>query len=128
MLSEKVKGVLKDLLGVVWLLIGAFAFGMLLGFGGKWIFPIILLAIFGFFATVNIFVYWPREDGTGPSMLPILGGLLGCAGVLCLPVGTLSDRLLFCWIPVVVDPGCCGYILFNFIKNLWRGMTGGDKE
>jgi hypothetical protein len=127
MLSEKVKGILKDILSVILLLICAFVFGMALGFGGKWILSVILLAIFGFFASVNIYFHWQRVDDAGPSMLPVFGGLLGFVGVLLLPLGTLSDRLLFCWIPVVVDPGCGGHVLLNFITDLWRGRTGGDK-
>ena len=79
----------------------------------SWILSGILLSLFTLFATIN-FVFLLNQIRArfeyGPSLLPIFGGLFGLIGVLLMPIGEWTDRLLWCWLPLVLDAGCLPYI------------------
>jgi hypothetical protein len=50
-----------------------------------------------------------RDDGRG--LAPVFGGLFGAGAVMLAPVGTAQDRIVFAWLPVVLDFGCLPYLL-----------------
>lgn len=55
-----------------------------------------------------------RQEG---SLLPILGGLLACAGMLLYPSGMLRP---WAWIPLILDIGCLPMVF----AALWAVIRG----
>ena len=52
-----------------------------------------------------------RENpGSGYSMAPLIGGLIGTIGCLISPSATIRT---FWWIPPIIDPGCV--LLFSLV-------------
>lgn len=49
-----------------------------------------------------------RESGRGYSFVPIIGGVLGCVGILLLPI---SGAWVWSWIPLVLDPIVLGSLI-----------------
>ncbi len=80
-----------------------------------WILSLTLLVVFGFFAMVNAYHYgqllYKSYKKKGPSLAPFIGGISGCIGILIMPVGSLSERLTICWIPLFTDVGCMPYLV-----------------
>ncbi len=80
-----------------------------------WILAGVLFFFFAFFAGANL-IYLPGKIASrfehGPSFAPFFGGLFGVLAVLLMPVGELNDRLLWCWVPLVLDASCIPMIVF----------------
>ena len=91
---------------------------MLLGFLSStehWILAGVLFFFFAFFAGVNL-IFLPGKIASrfehGPSFAPFFGGLFGLMGILLMPVGELSDRLPWLWVPLVLDVSCIPMVIF----------------
>ena len=77
-----------------------------------WIAALIAGGFFVVFAGFNAWIVWQvyvaREHA--PSFAPFFGGIAGLGAVLAMPLGSLSDRLPYCLIPLVLDAGCLPYL------------------
>ena len=85
----------------------------------RWIMATFLFLLFGLLAIVNAIYWWRSVKDCSGSVAPIFGGLFGALGLLLMPVGTLSDRFLWCWVPLVLDLGCLPYLLSGTVAQ-WR--------
>lgn len=92
-----------------------------------WVFAGILFFFFALFAGVNFIYLLARiasnfEDG--PSFAPLFGGFFGVLALLLMPVGELSDRLPWVWVPLLLDTGCLPMFvlipLYVRLKDKWR--------
>ena len=54
---------------------------------------------------------WIRDESDGPSVAPLLFGLVGIVAVLLAPFGELSDRWAWIWLPLLLDYGTGPYFL-----------------
>ena len=70
------------------------------------------LALFNAWSMV-IQVTRPGQPHVSPA--PLVGGVAGMIAVLLLPIGSISQRLLFAPLPLILDLGCALY----FIGGLW---------
>jgi len=89
----------------------------------RWIGAYILLGIFALFAAGNAYYIWRIIKYEDSSFAPLYGGLLGCIGILIMPFGTLFERALYCWIPLVVDIGCVPYTAGFVIQEVRRAWN-----
>ena len=82
---------------------------------------LVLVAIFVTVAAFNVLVLVNRRpDGSGPSVMPVFGGVAGAIGVWAWPYHDLS---LWAWLPLVLDPGCALYLAgggFLAARRVWR--------
>ena len=66
----------------------------------------VLLLIGGVFTLTNWYYLWLGiRHSQAPSMVPLIGGIAGVAGLSLVPLGSFSDRLPYLWIPFVLDLG-----------------------
>ena len=82
----------------------------------RWVAAACLMGVFLTTAAFNAWVAWRifiKDIPEGPSVAPIISGLIGAGGVLIMPVGTLLQRLCFSWIPLILDCGCLPYLLYG---------------
>lgn len=81
-----------------------------------WFLSCILFFLFSVLATVNA-VYLIGQIRSrfeyGPSLMPFFGGIFGLIAILILPVGHLSDRLFWCWLPLVFDAGSFPFVVLG---------------
>ena len=81
---------------------------------------VVLLSLSAFLIGGNYLgIAWARRTNAGFSCIPILGGLLGCAGFLLLP----KIRLL-AFIPPLVDPGCVLLVVALLVRILKKDLDG----
>lgn len=77
-----------------------------------WIAALIAAAFFVVFAGYNAWIAWQvyvaREHA--PSFGLFFGGIAGLGAVLAMPLGSVSDRLPYSLIPLVLDAGCLPYL------------------
>ena len=74
-----------------------------------WIAAGILFFFFALFAVGNGIYLIDKIASNfenGPSFGPLFGGFFGVLAVLLLPVGEVSDRLPWVWVPLLLDAGC----------------------
>lgn len=67
-----------------------------------------LLLLGGILAASNARLFWRahvRKEQGAPSMIPIVGGLLGAAGAAIVPA-----LKAWAWLPPLLDPGCGFYV------------------
>ncbi|MDX1609558.1 MAG: hypothetical protein R3225_05500 [Halofilum sp. (in: g-proteobacteria)] len=80
-----------------------------------------LLALFLAVVAFNALVLATRQpDGSGPSVVPLLGGMAGAAGVWAWPYHELAA---WAWLPLLLDPGCGWYLGGGAIvagRRAWR--------
>lgn len=71
----------------------------------RWAAVIFLAALFVIFAAYNGISAWERIVRQRPcwSWAPIFGGLFGVMAVLAFPVGALTERLSYAWLPLLLD-------------------------
>lgn len=64
----------------------------------------VLLVLFSWLSVLNWGVFWKRhvKHVEAPSWIPFLGGLLGVAGALTLPI---HDVNRLAWLPLLLDWG-----------------------
>jgi len=79
------------------------------------IFAISALIIGGIFIAYNAVIFWltvvKKEDG--PSVAPLLGGIIAAAGVIALPV---SSSWLWAWVPLIIDWGGFRIFVSHFLS------------
>lgn len=87
-----------------------------------WIAALVLAGFFVVFAFYNSLVVWETYvvPGYPRSYAPFVGGIAGLGAVLAMPLGSLSDRLPWSLIPLVLDAGCLPY-LAAILWTLYRG-------
>lgn len=54
---------------------------------------------------------WIKKDPDGPSIAPLIAGAIGVVAVLSAPIGELTDRIPYIWIPMLFDCGTIPYFL-----------------
>jgi hypothetical protein len=82
----------------------------------EWIFPGILIALFGVLAILNAILFVGRyimHPPRTPSLVPFVGGLAGAYGFYDAPPPQLHH---IAWVPLFADVGCIPLILFAFWK------------
>jgi len=67
---------------------------------------------------------WVRKRVEGPSPAPFLFGLIGIVAVLSAPFGTLSERLVYLWLPFLLDYGSGPYLLMILYELVIRRDRG----
>jgi len=80
----------------------------------QWIIFLSTLLLYLLGATFNGIIAWRiwyKKEIEGPSVAPLLFGLIGVVAVLFAPFGELSERIPFLWIPIVFDYGTGPYFL-----------------
>lgn len=86
---------------------------------------VVLVAIFLAVAAFNAVVLLDRRpDGSGPSVVPVFGGVAGAAGVWAWPYHELAA---WAWLPLVLDAGCGWYLAgggFLAARRAWRFRAG----
>ena len=55
---------------------------------------------------------WFKKDPAGPSIAPLIAGAIGVVAVLSAPIGALSDRIPYIWLPMLFD---CGSVPHFFL-------------
>ena len=78
------------------------------------VFAVILLLVAGLFALANAYYAWLAIRHRGephPSFAPFIGGIAGVAGLSFVPLGSISDRLPYLWLPFVLDAGSGMYLV-----------------
>ena len=88
-------------------------------------FSVVLMAMFLVAAGYNGLIFLGRRHGdSGPSVIPIVGGVLGGVGVWLWPYYDLG---LWAWAPVLLDYGCGYYLAVGTlleIRRAWRYREG----
>ncbi len=85
----------------------------------EWIAPGSLILFFGLCAILNLILFVRRvllKRPNVPSLLPIVGGVLGVWGFYLAPVEFLSRHA---WLPLLLDFGTIPWTSFVFWK-VWR--------
>ncbi len=86
---------------------------------------LVSVAIFLVVAAFNALVLLGRRpDGSGPSAVPVFGGIAGAIGVWVWPY---HDLAAWAWLPLVLDPGCGWYVAgggFLAARRAWRFRAG----
>ena len=75
---------------------------------------VILLLVAGLFALGNAYYAWLAFRYRGEphtSFAPLIGGIAGVAGLSVMPLGSISDRLLYLWLPFFLDAGSGVYLV-----------------
>jgi hypothetical protein len=62
---------------------------------------------------------WYHGDSRGPSLNPVIFGMIGVFAVLAAPFGTLADRLWWVWVPLLLDFGSLPYLVFSIWKKFY---------
>ena len=63
--------------------------------------------------------WFEKNSEGGPSIAPLVFGVIGMVAVVSAPFGELSERLPYLWIPIVLDCGsgpyflCVAYYIFK---------------
>jgi hypothetical protein len=73
-----------------------------------------LLLVSLWFCAMHAVVFWKIfvRKTNAPSWVPLIGGILGCFGLLTIPI-ELAHKLS--WLPLVLDYGCLPGILHIII-------------
>jgi len=86
---------------------------------------LVLVAIFLAVAAFNALVLVGRRpDGSGPSPVPVFGGIAGAVGMWVWPY---HDLAAWAWLPLALDPGCGWYLAGGGLvaaRNAWRFRAG----
>ncbi len=85
-----------------------------------------LFLVGGCITLANGYILWlgirhRREEPASAfiSYVPLIGGIAGAAGLSLAPLGSISDRLPYLWIPFVLDVGS-GINLCFFVAAIVR--------
>jgi hypothetical protein len=74
----------------------------------RYVFAAVLGLVFVVLTSANLAMkVRSRRTGKFISVIPLLGGLSGCLALLIVPL----DLWRWCWLPLVLDPGCLILIL-----------------
>lgn len=65
---------------------------------------------------------WVKDISEGPSIAPFIGGLIGVVAVLSAPFSDINDRIVFLWLPLIIDFGSLPYLVL-IIVYLIRGKN-----
>jgi hypothetical protein len=88
----------------------------------RWIAFVILAAVFALYAAVNayclILQFNAGDKPASPSLAPLLGGVAGVLALLVMPVGTISGRAPWLWVPIIADTGTGYYFIGGTIALL----------
>ncbi len=82
----------------------------------RWIIGALLLAFFTICTVGNwtLLIGFYRKGKRG-TFAHFLGGLAGCIGLLIIPV---TGTYAWCWVPLLVDPGC--FLWLRYPYDLWN--------
>lgn len=91
----------------------------------RWLIAIPLLSVSLYFILTNF--RFLRENfrlglNAGPAPMTIMGGLSGCLGILVMPYMTFADRLVYIWVPLVLDLGSVPFYLAMAILTLCQAL------
>lgn len=91
-----------------------------------WILPGLLFGLFvlGAVANGSILVMQPREDGSKPSMIPFVPGMLGAIALAIAPYEPLH---FWFWVPLVLDAGTSLYGAIALIAIAAGAFSGKDE-
>ena len=84
----------------------------------RWGIAIVLGAIFISLGTFNWWAGWRELIGRSPngvSVAPMIGGLCGLVGIAIVPIDSITTRLAFAWIPLVLDYGTIPYLVGGLV-------------
>lgn len=86
----------------------------------------VIFLFFGLYAIlVNIVCCWGAYQGNWHgTLVPFLGGVLGCLGILTSPWESLHP---YCWLPLILDPGC-GLMVVAIIWEKHKRRSLGNQE
>lgn len=90
----------------------------------------ILLLLGGLVTLSNWYNVWLgiRHPGEGfRSLAPLIGGVVGVAGLSLAPIGSFLDRLPYLWLPLVLDLGTGMYFGF-FVAAMVNDAVRKDGE
>lgn len=94
----------------------------------KWIIAIPLLLAGAWIIMLNAAVFWKRhvQKRESSSWIPFLGGMLGAAGLLLVP---LAPAHKWWWLPFFLDWGSIPGISYSILYHLIRALRkeGEDK-
>lgn len=84
-----------------------------------WIASALFLAFFAFmfFTNWRLFYYNYVKRTAFTSVVPMVGGIAGCIGLLLLPVDGAND---FWWVPLLIEWGSAPVILFSIGWHVFR--------
>ncbi len=91
-----------------------------LDFTPRFFVSLILISIFATIAVLNIFLFVRRElmhRIPSASIIPLIGGIIGCYGFGVAPWITLSSRE---WLPLFLDVGALPWIGYCLCKVYWQ--------
>lgn len=84
----------------------------------QWVGASLLAAFFLLLSTFNLWCWFlqaKRPDRGHVSVAPLLGGVAGALALLITPLGTLEERAVWIWIPLVADVGCVPVVLLAIV-------------
>ncbi len=80
----------------------------------QWIIAGLCGLVFTFYAIVNAWCLISRLWLPCKEHIPaayITGGLCGFMALLLVPIGTVSERMHYAWVPMVLDIGCLLFLV-----------------
>ena len=89
----------------------------------KWILSVALILFFVFAASVNLYIAWRElilRRFQGVSVIPLVGGLIGYAGMKICPASWLGS---LAWVALVIDYGCVPYLVFALGGLIWEKIA-----
>ena len=92
----------------------------------KWIIGTLLLLAGAWLMGLNSAVFWRRhvQKRESSSWIPLLGGMLGAAGLLLIPFAPTQK---WWWLPLVLDWGCLPGISYSILFHLVRAIRTGSR-
>jgi hypothetical protein len=90
----------------------------------RWVTPILLLLFWVLVAAGNAQTAWRGQKSGGHfSLVLIIGGVIGAAGVLALPI---EGTWRWAWVPAVLDLGSLPALVLAVVALVRGKRSGGD--
>ena len=92
----------------------------------RWIIAVPLLLISLYFIYTNLkFLFQNIQVGfnAGPAAFTLFGGLAGCLGIIIVPYMDIGDRLIYLWVPLVLDLGSIPFYASMIILAIWQHIN-----
>jgi hypothetical protein len=89
-----------------------------------WVFSSALILFFFFAVAVNLWIAWRewiRRDSRGPSVLPVLGGMAGYAGMKISALQWVANKA---WLALILDYGCLPYVTLTLVYLMKEKLFG----
>ncbi len=92
----------------------------------RWLIAVPLLVIWLFVAFINVRILIRNLHSSlneGPAPVTIVGGVIGSLGLIILPYMELGDRLLYLWVPLLLDLGSAPFYICMVVLAIWQRLN-----